>query len=682
MLRRQALARWLASATVLAVALSPGAVWASAEKVVLAEDFSATWCADCPNARCALEIMLHEFGDQLIVAEHHLIDILDFDWSATRADLYGVGPIPHVQFDGKTCVVGAGSCSGAAAAYREVINARLAETGGVSPVGVSGVWWRDDQAITLCATFELLDPATWSDAEAYLLILEDDIAWQGSTYNHVSRAAHSEPIVLSAVGDSASVTAQFSYDPSWDLGQLECIAFLQTMSGDHEIHQSARLTPAVDFDLTLAPAVAALPNGCNLAILEGTVTNVASTADELTLSLDNQFGWYAEFLLEGAADFGADPVVRTLDPDEVLDVTLRVFSDDSLRVGTGFLVTHSANSGFQRATRARVFNCSPAILLVDDDYVSETDTLVVTALESRGYLHDRWSVYVQHLNQGPGATQLCDYDAVIWHHGWADTDLLTPQDVAALTAYLDNGGRLLLSSQDYLSTTGANDFTQNYLGLAAWSTDVGASQISGLPGDPISDGMEFAMHYPGPDADRPDDLVPNGIGTVIFENEQADRVALRADNGFARTVFLALGINALDAGAPDPNNPATLIDRALQWLLSLEGTTVPDVPPVGRGSCILSRAPNPCRLSANAAGGVTIHLEIAASESGQPVRLEILDVDGRHVRTLLDRPLPTGARILTWDGCDARGRCVESGLYYAHLRAGLARDRAKLIVIR
>ncbi len=52
-----------------------------------------------------------------------------------------------------------------------------------------------------------------------------------------------------------------------------------------------------------------------------------------------------------------------------------------------------------------------------------------------------------------------------------------------------------------------------------------------------------------------------------------------------------------------------------------------------------------------------------------PVRLEIFDTGGRHVRTLIEGNLPAGQHRATWDRQDAAGRCVDSGIFYLRLRA-------------
>jgi flagellar hook assembly protein FlgD len=49
------------------------------------------------------------------------------------------------------------------------------------------------------------------------------------------------------------------------------------------------------------------------------------------------------------------------------------------------------------------------------------------------------------------------------------------------------------------------------------------------------------------------------------------------------------------------------------------------------------------------------------------VDLAIYDAAGRQVASLLHGELPAGRRSVTWDGRDASGRTVASGLYFARL---------------
>ena len=64
------------------------------------------------------------------------------------------------------------------------------------------------------------------------------------------------------------------------------------------------------------------------------------------------------------------------------------------------------------------------------------------------------------------------------------------------------------------------------------------------------------------------------------------------------------------------------------------------------------------------------------------VRLDVYDLQGRRVRTLVDRELPAGANVMPWDGRDANGASAERGLYFARLiTPGLTRT-VKVVLTR
>jgi hypothetical protein len=49
------------------------------------------------------------------------------------------------------------------------------------------------------------------------------------------------------------------------------------------------------------------------------------------------------------------------------------------------------------------------------------------------------------------------------------------------------------------------------------------------------------------------------------------------------------------------------------------------------------------------------------------VGLDIYDVSGRQVRTLVSGPRPAGDNVVRWDGTDNAGHAVASGTYFARL---------------
>ena len=69
--------------------------------------------------------------------------------------------------------------------------------------------------------------------------------------------------------------------------------------------------------------------------------------------------------------------------------------------------------------------------------------------------------------------------------------------------------------------------------------------------------------------------------------------------------------------------------------------------------------------------------------SPSQVRLEIFDVTGRRVRTVLDGPMTRGGHIVAWDSRNSHGQRVGSGVYWARLIVnGRNFGTKKMVVIR
>lgn len=98
-------------------------------------------------------------------------------------------------------------------------------------------------------------------------------------------------------------------------------------------------------------------------------------------------------------------------------------------------------------------------------------------------------------------------------------------------------------------------------------------------------------------------------------------------------------------------------------------TALPAVARLGRAT------PNPFNAS------VTLSLDV--SPASPPLRVEIRDLRGALVRTLVDHALPAGVHRLRWDGRDEAGRPAATGVYLARLRGeGVAPQARKLLLLR
>jgi hypothetical protein len=77
----------------------------------------------------------------------------------------------------------------------------------------------------------------------------------------------------------------------------------------------------------------------------------------------------------------------------------------------------------------------------------------------------------------------------------------------------------------------------------------------------------------------------------------------------------------------------------------------------------------------------TIAFEIPG-ETGEDraVSLQVYDIRGRHVRSLVDCELEPGVHRVVWDGRDERGVRVSSGIYFSVLECGRRSSTRKMIV--
>jgi 5'-nucleotidase / UDP-sugar diphosphatase len=89
----------------------------------------------------------------------------------------------------------------------------------------------------------------------------------------------------------------------------------------------------------------------------------------------------------------------------------------------------------------------------------------------------------------------------------------------------------------------------------------------------------------------------------------------------------------------------------------------------------------PLALSAQSPfrGQTTISYRAA---DGMPVRLAVVDVNGRMVRDLADEPAGTGTRSIQWDARNDRGERLPAGKYFLLLQAGGRRQTQGVVLVK
>jgi hypothetical protein len=106
---------------------------------------------------------------------------------------------------------------------------------------------------------------------------------------------------------------------------------------------------------------------------------------------------------------------------------------------------------------------------------------------------------------------------------------------------------------------------------------------------------------------------------------------------------------------------------------SSNGNENPDIPAM---AYLNQNYPNPFNSS------TIISYTIPPDLSNTRVRLEIHNVFGQKIRTLLDEDLPYGNYMTRWDGNDDKGYASASGVYFCNLKVGNASLTKKITLLK
>ena len=162
------------------------------------------------------------------------------------------------------------------------------------------------------------------------------------------------------------------------------------------------------------------------------------------------------------------------------------------------------------------------------------------------------------------------YPIIVWWTGYNWYNPVRAEDEEALTHYLLNGGRLFLSSQDFLFCRGAgSSFCKGtgsllpLLGVLTWTEDVTPTMAVGVPEEPIGESLgPWSLAYPY--QNWSDALEPMPGTMVVFRDQEKRAIGLaRRGNGNA-SVFFAFPFETL----PEEARPQVMerVVGFLSWL--------------------------------------------------------------------------------------------------------------------
>ncbi len=355
-----------------------------------------------------------------------------------------------------------------------------------------------------------------------------------------------------------------------------------------------------------------------------------------------------------------------------------------------FYFNVSANDGAYQTTLAAEANIGrPQVLIVDDDG-GDADQL-------ENYL--AWPLYEKRtpsviwnkkLSGSPDIMMLDDYYIVIWLTGDLRPDILSEDDISGMKSYLNGGGNLFLTGQGLAEQLEMQDtdFLNNYLKAQyVTSTQLTAIVMVDSSGPVFSGGKMIVVNGAGGANNQTtsDFLQPMGGGSgewyYLTGPTQPKGYGAISYNGDYKSVYLAFGFEAVRSNDTRFESRTSLMAKILDFFGDIP-TDVADQNSMAinlPAKLVLKQnQPNPFNPA------TTISYVITGSGSSRPerTRLEVVNILGQRVATLVDRDLGPGQYSVTWDGRDSNGRIVASGLYFYRLTRASQSETRKMVLIK
>ena len=207
------------------------------------------------------------------------------------------------------------------------------------------------------------------------------------------------------------------------------------------------------------------------------------------------------------------------------------------------------------------------VMLVDDDDNSpDVRSTYTSLLDESGILYEIFDT--NNSNNEPSASELLGFPLVIWFTGDEFGGSAGPGSSGeiALATYIDAGGHLLLSSQDYLYDQGLTSFGQQYLGIGSFDSDVNQTNVTGA-GELFGDLGSVSLSFPF--TNWSDIVSPSSAAELAFSGDMGDAAVHLEGEHRGGTVFLGFPLEAMPV-----DDQQQFMQAVVSWL----GVSEPSCP--------------------------------------------------------------------------------------------------------
>ena len=198
------------------------------------------------------------------------------------------------------------------------------------------------------------------------------------------------------------------------------------------------------------------------------------------------------------------------------------------------------------------------VLLIDNDNDNpNTQVYFTDALDALEVNYDVWDI--KHVDE-PTSSLLDNYPVIIWTGGRVEG--ISAASETQLKSYLDNGGCLFVSAQEYFYKTRETitEFMNEYLGVEAVGNDEGDEKVSGEGA--FANLGPYTLLMPESYGDWSDHLTPTTSARLAFSYDTSgDGAALYQDTGTYKTTFWGFPFEAIPTKAHREN----ALLKVLNW---------------------------------------------------------------------------------------------------------------------
>jgi hypothetical protein len=580
------MSRFIFLATLLAFSFAD----AAPRKVVLFEQATNASCGPCATSNPRVQQLISQnFGKIVSVRYHAWWPGTDPMYTHNTADnrsriqYYNISGVPAYMIDGVNYGV-----PGSLDAMTTQMNERLNVP---SPVALEAFYHYDPETDTVTVAVSLKAEETLAGEQMALrlaliqrmVVYDTPPGSNGeSEFGDVMRRMYPDAGGIMVGNLEAGTELFYEYKArkhrDWNINDLAAVAFLQN-DANKEVINAAISYPTLQVEspdplIDLLEINSSYTKRYSVANPYDDTLRVIFSIEELNIPQN----WSAAF-----AENKSDELAVTILPGERAEVTVNIQTGDEAGTLTYKLFAKNEDDphGYGNSLNYFGFMQSGDVLLVDNDGGANYHIYYTGALDAI----DREYTYVEHRNLKHIVNNIRPetFKTVIWHVGWS-SPVLTYDDVALLSAYLNEGGSLLITGQDIgwdiFNNDGASnfpeakDFYTEYLDAVYVQDASGINSYTGVPGDIIGDGIAFPLN--GIYTKYPDELDSySGLSQPVFYFEETERIGgLRLDAGFPsfhKAVYLGFSLEQIG----DPAIRQSIMARSLAFFdsLSLEFVT-------------------------------------------------------------------------------------------------------------